>query len=512
MSSFLKALAWVAPNAVMRRMHAASVIDARAARYAGAQGGRRAGSWSNGSSTANSAIAPALSTLRNRSREMVRDHWAFKRILDVLVGHIVGAGISIVPDNGKDSVDREARAVFDEWARSADITEENNLEGLIALMVRSSFEGGESVLRFIDTGKDDSRRVKLGLQLWEGDIIDAARDGDVGAGKFARLGVQLGEQGQREGYWLHKDYPGEARVSKDTLKSSFVARESCIHLFKQERAGQVRGVPIFAPILMSARDLADLMDAVIVKAKIEACFATFITSTNDGPLDPLTTQQPGVTGIGSQITEIAPGMVAKLAPGEDVKFGMPGNGGAFFEPTYNAALYAMAAGAGVTYDQMTGNLTQANYSSLRAGKIEFRRLVEQYQWLTLVPKALDRIMDRFNSRAVLSGALPRRARDGYRWKYVMPANEPIDPKKDLEADILAVRSGRMSPQEFIAGWGRDWREVIADFGAFMTEIDAMNGGKGLMFDIDPRKTSQSGIEQPSVTLENTPEPTAPAAK
>jgi capsid protein len=40
-------------------------------------------------------------------------------------------------------------------------------------------------------------------------------------------------------------------------------------------------------------------------------------------------------------------------------------------------LEASAVGTGLTYDQVAGDLTQANYSSLRAGKIEFRRLCEQ---------------------------------------------------------------------------------------------------------------------------------------
>jgi capsid protein len=132
-------------------------------------------------------------------------------------------------------------------------------------------------------------------------------------------------------------------------------------------------------------------------------------------------------------------------------------------------------------------LRQANYSSLRAGKIEFRRLIEQLQWLTIIPQCHKRIAEGWVQRAVLEGVLPPR-RDGYRWTFVTPANEPIDPKKDLEADVMAVRAGRMSPQEFIASWGRDWREVVGSFSSFLAEVDAA----GLVFDIDPRRTSQSG--------------------
>lgn len=482
MSRLLKALAWVAPGAAAKRAAVFQALDLQK-RYAGAAGGRRGASFLNGGGSANAHIGTHLAALRTRSREMVRDHWAFQRILDVVVGHSVGAGISIIPDNGSDRLDKQVASAFSEWSDEADICGESDLHGLIALMVRASLEGGDSVLKFIDTGSDDGRKVKLALQVWEGDVIDHARNG-MQEGRRARLGVALGNYGRRDGAWLFPEHPGE--MDALAVQSRFTARDDFIHLFRTLRPGQVRGVPVFAPVLMQARDLADLMDAVIVKAKIEACFAAFITKNGE----PTVLNGLQKTENGQRITEFAPGMVYELKDGEDIKFANPSGSGAAFEPVYNATLYAMAAGAGITHDQLTGDLRQANYSSLRAGKIEFRRLIEQFQWLTIVPKALNRITARWASRAILSGAL-RERKEGYRWKYVMPANEPVDPRKDLEADIMAVRSGRWSPQEFLASWGRDWREVVADHAAFFKEADAL----GLTFDIDPRKTSQAGQAQ-----------------
>ena len=493
MSRLLKALAWLSPEAAARRAAVFEALDLQK-RYAGASGGRRGSSFLGGGGSANVHIGTYLTALRNRSREMVRDHWAFQRILDVTVGHAVGAGISILPDNGSDRLDKQVASAFEEWVAQADITGESDLHGLIALIVRASLEGGDSVLRFIDTGSSDLRKVKLALQAWEGDVIDHGRNG-IQEAKRARLGVALGSMGQREGAWLFPEHPGE--MDSPNVMSRFTARENFIHLYRTLRPGQVRGVPVFAPVLLQARDLADLMDAVIVKAKIEACFSVFITKS--GEPSPIASLQK--TENGQRVTEVGPGMVYELRDNEDVKFGNPGGNGGAFEPIYNATLYAMAAGAGITHDQLTGDLRQANYSSLRAGKIEFRRLIEQFQWLTIVPKVLNRITERWVSRAIMSGVL-RERRDGYRWKYVMPANEPIDPKKDLEADILAVRSGRWSPQEFLASWGRDWRQVVSDHASFFKETDSM----GLTFDIDPRKVSQSGQAQnvpPAATADDT---------
>lgn len=65
-------------------------------------------------------------------------------------------------------------------------------------------------------------------------------------------------------------------------------------------------------------------------------------------------------------------------------------------------------------------------------EIEFRSLIEQVQWLTIIPKMHARIASRWAETAVMAGVLQAR-REGYRWRYIVPANEPIDPIKDVEA-------------------------------------------------------------------------------
>src|SRR5690606_17697242 len=123
----------------------------------------------------------------------------------------------------------------------------------------------------------------------------------------------------------------------------------------QLRPGQIRGVPIFAPILMTARDLADLIDAIVVKTRIEACFSAFvINSEASGKTLAGTTKAEG----GKVLEELRPGMINYLGMGEDVRFATPSGSGQF-ETVWISTLMAMAAGAGITYDQLTGDLRQA---------------------------------------------------------------------------------------------------------------------------------------------------------
>lgn len=485
MSTILKALAWVAPRAALARAHAIETIG-RA--YDGASTGRRASSFGSKGGSANVAIGPSLSRLRDRARDLARNTWVGQRILDVLTSHVIGTGIMAVPDNGSDRLDRQVALLWEEWSEAADITGETDFNGLQALAFRGMIEGGETLLRFIPRRMDDGRPVPLALQGLEGDHLDTARDGMVDNHR-TRIGVGLGEWDVRTGYWLFPDHPGEMTIPTTAVRSVFTPNTDVIHLFRSLRFGQVRGVSAFAPILQTSRDITDLMDAIIVKSRTEASFAAFVKSTGGQRTLGNQVQQPGR----GRIEELRPGSVNYLDHDEEITFANPSGTGQF-EPAMLSALMAMAAGAGITYDQLTGDLRQANYSSLRAGKIEFRRLVEQLQWLLLVPKLMKPTTRRFTDTAIMAGKL-RERRDGYRWDYVTPAVEPIDPKKDLEADILAVRSMRMSPQEFIAAWGRDWRKVVADMAAFLEEIDT----KKLVLDIDPRRTTQTGAAQTNPT-------------
>src|SRR5262249_33798632 len=151
------------------------------------------------------------------------------------------------------------------------------------------------------------------------------------------------------------------------------------------------------------------------------------------------------------MTTLEPGMLKELKQGQDIKFAAPTTN-TQVETLFLHNLMAMAAGIGCTYDQVTGDLQQANYSSLRAGGLIFKRLVSTLQAHMLVPMLCDPTWERFIDRAILAGELKARP-EGYPVEWVTPAWEPVNPKIDLDAEAHSVRTGRMSPQEYFASWG-----------------------------------------------------------
>ncbi|MCZ4273999.1 phage portal protein [Maritalea porphyrae] len=453
----------VSPGTALRRAQQRQALDivTQSRGYDAASNGRRTNSFKGRSTDVNAEIGPALATLRNRSRDMCRNTPIGARIVQTMTSHLVGNGIKIIWDTGSDASDRRVGALYEEFESTSDIEGETNYAGQQVLAARSMVEGGEVFGKFVDLRLDDYRTVPFAIKLFEGDQVAAGFD-NFSKHKDTRLGVKLGEWDQRLGYWLYPQHPGAADW-RGANQPVLHDRESILHLYHGLRPGQLRGVPWMAPSLMTGRDLADLIDAMVTKTRVEACVTALVTGSDQGG---------GPENIGTTSKErptdekLAPGLIKYLPHGADVKVVSPSGTGQY-ETVWMTTMMMICAGAGVTYDQGTGDLRQANYSSLKAGKIELRRLVSQIQHVEFVPKFMARVTSRFLNRTQLAGLLPKR-RDGYSHQYVMPVHEPIDPLKDLQADILAVRAGAMSPQKFFATYGVDWRKMLTEFKQFET--------------------------------------------
>ena len=122
---------------------------------------------------------------------------------------------------------------------------------------------------------------------------------------------------------------------------------------------------------------------------------------------------------------------------------------------------------------------------IRAGLIEFRRRIEALQWQLLVPGFCQPVWRRFVAVGQATGALPPGA-IGAEW--TAPRFEAVDPLKDIQADILAVRAGLMTLKEAIARQGYDPASVLPEIATTNAELDQL----GITLDTDPRKATKTG--------------------
>jgi len=196
---------------------------------------------------------------------------------------------------------------------------------------------------------------------------------------------------------------------------------------------------------------------------------------------------------------VEPGMMYRMGEGDSVSFANPPTTENYAE--FNkTVLQQVAAGFGTTYENLTGDLSQVNFSSGRMGWIEHHRNIEDWQRNIIIPQLLSKVFNWFKEGLVLKGIVPASQSISAGW--TPPRREMIDPSKEVKGVQAQVRNFLLSPQDAIRQAGEDPDEVLEETIAWNAKLDNAN----LISDADPRQgkgESPDGRGRPSTTGENT---------
>lgn len=456
MSALDKVIGYISPSAGLQRARARQALQLVERSYDGAKTGRRTSGWSTASNSANAEISPAITLLRNRSRDLVRNNPYAAKAINSLVSNAIGIGITPTLSDGQE--------LWKKWATECDADGQLDLYGLQMLAARTMRESGECLIRLRYRLPSDGLSVPLQIQVLEPDYLDNTKYENLPNGGWIQHGIEYDAIGKRAAYWLYKQHPGELSPTLNGLLSYRVPASDVFHLYEKTRPGQSRGVPVLAPSMLKMRDLDDYEEAELVRKGIEACFAAFVTTDADGMTMGETSTESG--SAGRRLENLSAGMVQYLKPGESVQFGAPA-GVQGYNDYIRTQLHAIAAGAGITYEQLTGDLSQVNYSSIRAGTLEFRRMVEQWQWLTFIPMFCQPLMRAWLNSAVLAGRL-KKAEVDVNWTTTR--FDWVDPVRDVTGELMEIAAGLKPWSEAVRGRGYDpkanIKEIAADQEAF----------------------------------------------
>jgi lambda family phage portal protein len=303
--------------------------------------------------------------------------------------------------------------------------------------------------------------VPLRLQVMEPDMLDFGKDD----GSRIKFGKQYSETGRLEGYWLRQTHPGETEWNGVRITSDFVPASEILHTYEVRRPNQAIGVPFGAAVLLHLRDIDDIQSAMLLKTKIAACFTAFVYSNEPADL----------VGGATALTEtLEPGAIEILPDGKQIAFANPPQ-----SPDYVSQmkhhLHAVAAGYGITYEALTGILSDVNFSSARMGFLEFHRNVAAWRWNVTIPQVMDPVHRWFHTAA---GSVT--IRGPRRMIWTPPRRELIDPAKEIAALIEGVKAGFFSLSEIQRSLGYIPTEVMEEL-----EGDIANAReKGLMLSVD----------------------------
>lgn len=433
--------------------------------YAGAQINRMTSDWMASSSSADQDLKADLRLLRVRARELERDNPIVARFRELQADNIIGPdGVRLqcqVRTRDGSDFDREANtkieAAFDEWSMPeyASVTGLQSLTDIATQMVERWKVEGEAIVR---VWRGFNNKFGFALQPLDCDLLDheLSRVATDTTGEI-RMGVERDKFGKPTHYWMWTAHPYDLLYNIPRERERVPASD-IIHLYTIRRPGQTRGVTDLTPVMLGINMLGQYFETELVAARAGAGNMFFIIPGEDGE-GPDPDEAPNTPAE----MESAPGMGYRLNKGDTVQQYKPEHPIGAFGPFLLNALRFIASGLHTAYASLTGDLSGANYSSMRVGLLSERDGYRRAQMVIAMrfyrPVFLEWLKYATLTRALDLPASQLARLSAHKW---MPRGFPwIDPVKDMEAAILAVDHGFNTRSNICAGDGRDFEEVIA---------------------------------------------------
>ncbi|MCO8167859.1 phage portal protein [Pseudomonas sp. 21LCFQ02] len=454
------------------------------ASYEGAGEGRRSANWDAPDHGINSLLMPALSNLRARSRAALRnDPYAFN-VIDRRVSNLIGTGITPRPLIA-DSEQRKAQQVlWADWVDEADADDRSDFYGLQALVAKTVESSGECFVRLRPRLLSDGYAVPLQLQVLAPEFVPHDKFEIARSGNVIKAGIEFNGVGKRVAYWMYRSHPRDASSLNGGYNQVVrVPAAQVLHIFEPQEPGQLRGLPRLAPVLKRLRSLDNYDDAVLFRQEVANLFAGFIKrpapDMGPAPRDPITGAPLNLDGDGfTPMVALEPGTMQELAAGEEVEFSTPPDAGNNYPDFMRQQLMAAAAGAGIPYELLTGDMRGVNDRVMRVVLTEFRRRLEQLQFGVYVHQLCRPVRAAWMDMAVLSGALDlpdyaQRRREYLRTRWIPQGWAYINPVQDVQARMMEVNAGFASRSEMVLRTGYDAETVDDENAADVARAKAL---------------------------------------
>lgn len=438
--------------------------------YAAAKTNRLTGDWYPLNTDVNQILAASHSTVKARARQLVRDFPPCRKALEAFVNRTGKFKFQSRVKDADGKIDKRRRQQIEDavnfWMDEADVSGRLHFLEMMRLAKRQEAESGEFLLVKVRT-KTPGRYIPFALQMYESDWLTTQNDTHFGAGIGSKAAAAAGTEiyqgieydtatGRRIAY--HFADPQGYRTTTERIPA-----ERVIHGFDVLRPNQLRGVSLFAAGILLAHDLGDYMDAEIDTAKLAAKYLALVTTA-----DPMTFQSLRTVANPADETQkletLENAIIEYLRPGESVTFAQSNRPGDNFEPFVRFILRMFAISAGISYELVSGDYQDLNYTVLRGIRNDLKTDLEPHQdrhrWQFCTP-CLRAVMDAL----VLYGKLNlpgywNNPAPYFKAEWMAQGWPAVDPLKEGRADADAVAARMKSRREIAAARGRDYEEIL----------------------------------------------------
>lgn len=462
MSNILdKAIEWADPEAAYKREAYRRALEAER-NYDAGSFGRQNAKWRATIESAEITDRMSRDVVRARARDMERNSDVANSVISAHKRNVFGAGYRLRVTTGDNILNKELEKLWQKWckARNCDVTGTQSFNEMMRMIVKRKKVDGGILIKKCYT-KDGI--VPLQLQCIEVDELDVNHM--IPHNKENRVvgGIEYNAYNKPVGYFICT-YEIDGSINTDPV---YVEAKDIIFWYTKHRPSQIREMSDISATLTRIRDVNEFIRAVSVKERILACLSVFIKRL---------LPQPGLgvggRGGGKEDGErkydyngktVSPGMIMNLNVGDDVEVVNPSGQSSDATSFTKQQNRMIAAGQGLSYETVSRDMSESNYSSARQGMIEDElTYAEDCEHLIDI---MTEIYENFVISCVLCGKVEikdfwENKADYLEHKWIKAPKKWIDPKKEAEANKIALNTGQKSWADLAAEQGKDWKEAI----------------------------------------------------
>lgn len=467
---------------------------------------RELSTWYPAFQSADNDILPEKQTLDARSRDVLRNDAYVAGGADLHKDNIVGAAFLLnakpehkalgLDEKWAEEFQEEVESKFTLWAESPnnwpDAARLNTLTSLVRMAVGVYVACGE-VLASAEWLRDTGRPFSTAIQMIDVDRLSNPHF--LPDTPTLRGGVQRNMFGAPLGYHIQKCHPTDW-MNPDTFSWKYVptrkpwGRLQMIHIMEQLRPDQTRGISAMVSALKELRITKKFRDIVLQNAVVNATYAASIES--DLPSDTVfQALGAGSNNANAVISDYATAWLTAISqysgnsknmqidgvkiphlfPGTKLQMRPAGQGGPLGTEFEQSLLRYIAANLGVSYEQLSRDYSQTNYSSIRAAMTETWKYMQSRKRM---------VADRFASilyglwleEAVNKGEITSMSRKAPNWyeglnreayaacDWIGASRGQIDELKETQAAVLRLKYHLTTYEDEHARLGKDFRKVF----------------------------------------------------
>lgn len=420
----------------------------------------RFGQWWPSNSSAELTDAPSRDLIKARARDLERNNGIVEGAIGQIVRNAVGRGIkpqAIITDNKGNEKWRINDRIEDLWAEwtekeHCELSHRMSFYDLQALYLRRLIVDGDIIL-IKSLNPDASAPFPLVTQIIENDFL--ANDLVQFGGNYIYGGVEVDDYMAPVAYHFQFD--------RDmTRKAVRTDASRVIHSFFIRRPQQVRGISTLTVTMEHIRDCGEFVESELKAARMAASLSGVIYSDqpSGGGLGRSMVQTEG----GQTITAIEPGTMATLPTGQKAEFAQPGRPNGAAAPFISAMLRIIGMSIGMSYEALSRDLSQVNYSSAREGRLQDIKNYEIIQQF-VINNLCTPIYNEWLDNMVLAGKINipnywQNKRKYQKCRWVTPGWKWVDPQKEASGLDTQLSLNLTTLQEACGSTGTDWQENV----------------------------------------------------